>query len=143
MVHFPIEFSVEVDKGTLAPIEIRAGRQRVLAAGPPPELGGSDVWWSPEQLLVSAVASCFTATLFSMAEKTALRIGSYRCRARGVLDRTGAAIAFVSMHLALDIRVLGGDEDRAKKLVASAQERCFVANTLRCPVDVSVVLTDS
>ena len=55
----PLEYDVVLQKGTLAPVEIQAGSRPPLAAGPPPELGGSDAWWSP--LVEKAERLCFVS----------------------------------------------------------------------------------
>lgn len=82
MPRFPIEYAIEVHKNDGSPMELAAGHRPRLIVGPPPEFDGSDVWWSPEHLLVSALASCMTATFYAAAAHATLRIGAYRCRAR-------------------------------------------------------------
>ena len=132
---FPMDYGVELQKSDGGPMEISAGHRPRIVVGPPSELGGSDVWWSPEHLLVSALASCISATFFALAERAKLHVGTYRCRAHGILDRTEAHIAFVSMQLEVDITVLAGDVARTRAVIEDAKKRCFVAGSLRCPVD--------
>lgn len=143
MPRFPLQYEVVVDKGASSPLEIRAGHRPPLAGGPPPDFGGSDVWWSPEHLFVSATASCYTATFFAAAERAGLRVGGYRCVASGTLDRTEGGASFTGIQLALALRVVADDVERARKIALDTKERCFVARSLKCPVQVSVEVTAS
>jgi organic hydroperoxide reductase OsmC/OhrA len=137
-IAFPIEYELELTKTPSEPAELRSGHRPHVVVGPPREFGGSDAWWSPEHLLVSAVASCFTATFLSSAERSELRVGPLRCKAKGVLGRTEGHVAFTSVHLTFEVRVLEDDFERARKMVEDTKARCFVANSLRCPVDLTI-----
>lgn len=143
MPRFPIEYAVEVHKNDGSPMELAAGDRPRLIVGPPPEFDGSDVWWSPEHLLVSALASCMTATFYAAAAHATLRIGAYRCRAHGILDHVDEGIAFASMRLAIDVTVVADDVERVRALLARAKNGCFVANSLRCSVELTVEVTAS
>jgi len=138
MLRFPMEYAIDVHKTDGDPMEVRAASRPRLVVGPPPELGGSDVWWSPEHLLVSALATCMSATFSALAARAKLNVGELRCRAHGVLDRTEGHVAFTSMHLALEITVVGDDVERARAVAADAKGQCFVAASLRCPVELVV-----
>ena len=137
MPAFPIEYDVELVKNDGERARLAAGNRPEIAVGPPPDFGGGDTWWSPEHLLVSALAACMTETIVAGAHRAELKIGSIKCRARGVLGRVEHTVAFTEMHLAYEISVLADDVTRAEKVVADAKARCFVANSLRCPVDVT------
>jgi organic hydroperoxide reductase OsmC/OhrA len=137
MPRFPLEYEIDIEEGSSTPLELRAANRPVVLAGPPPEFGGSDVWWSPEHLFVSAAAACFASTLFALLKAANLQVSVFRCRAKGILERTGGVIAFSAVHLTVHLRALGDDVGRVQKLVDDAKQRCFVANSLRCPVTVS------
>ncbi len=143
MPRFPLQYEVVVDKGSASPLEIHAAHRPRLVAGPPPDFGGSDVWWSPEHLLVSATASCYATTFFALAERAGLRVGGYRCVAEGTLDRGPDGVSFTGIRLALTLRVVADDVERARKLAIDTKERCFVAKSLKCPVQVSVEVSAS
>ena len=131
-----MEYGVELRKNDGDPMEIAAGHRRRIVVGLPSDLGGSDEWWSPEHLLVAAVASCMSGTFFALAERAKLHVGSYHSRASGVLDRFDGRTAFSSIHIDVVITVLVGDEERTRALAVDAKKHCFVAASLLCPVDV-------
>jgi organic hydroperoxide reductase OsmC/OhrA len=139
MPRFPITYDVDLERPPSSAMELHAGRRPVLAVGPPPEFGGTEAWWSPEHLLVSAAAACFTATLIAGAERARVGFEKVQLHAKGTLDKTAAGVAFTSIQLALELELSGAEDIvRAENLVDEAKKHCFVANSLRCPVDVSV-----
>jgi organic hydroperoxide reductase OsmC/OhrA len=70
---------------------LSSGSRPPLVGGPPPEFGGQADWWSPEHLLVSSVALCFTATFRSLASRTDLSPRLYSVDAEGRLDTSPEA----------------------------------------------------
>lgn len=134
MSRFPIPYEVELDRSGTAPMALTAGQRPVLVAGPPPEFGGTDTWWSPEHLLVAATASCMTATYYAMAERIGLHVVAFKCKGRGVLDKSEGGVSFTAIELDVELMVAQGDVTRARKLLDDAKARCFVASSLRAPV---------
>ena len=47
------------------------------------------------------------------------------------------------MRLAVDVTVVADDVERVRALLARAKNGCFVANSLRCPVELTVEVTAS
>jgi organic hydroperoxide reductase OsmC/OhrA len=130
MAHpFPLTYEVVIDAGVLL-----AGARSPIAFGPPAELGGDAHLWSPEHLLVAAVSSCYLETFHAMARKAGLAYGHPTCRVSGTLAREG----FTSIELFVTLTVAEGAVDRAQKLLVAAKSRCFVANTLKCPVELRI-----
>lgn len=103
----------------------------------PPEFHGEAGKWSPEALLVSAVASCFTATFMAIAEFSKLPVLGYSLRAFGRLEKIpGQGYRFTEFTLAPEIHVDHEDVERALKAVQKAEKGCFVANSLAAKVQV-------
>jgi organic hydroperoxide reductase OsmC/OhrA len=130
---FPLTYEVGADAGVLL-----AGSRPPLAFGPPPEFGGDAHLWSPEHLLVSAAASCFLETFHAMAKKAQLAFGDPKCRATGTLERTGFSV----IELFVELSVADVDVERARKLLIDAKSRCFVANSLKCPVELRIEIKE-
>lgn len=131
MTSYPITYGIEIERNESWPMVIRSGPRPALASGPPPEFGGVEQWWSPEHLLVSAVASCFTATFVGAARGANLPVVAYQCHGEGVLDRGPKGPSFTQFRLAVDLTVRNAeDAARAKELLVVAKRRCFVANSV-------------
>jgi organic hydroperoxide reductase OsmC/OhrA len=70
-----------------------------VISAPPAEFGGPGNLWSPESLLVAAVADCFVLTFRAIAGASKLEWSNLDCSAEGTLDREdrvtgqGAALA--------------------------------------------------
>ena len=127
---FPHRYEVTLEDGML-----RAGPRAPIALGPPPQFGGQDDRvWSPEELLIGAVLECLWTTFAAYARKDALAVRSWSGGATGVLDRAPGAPAFTSITLTVELTVPAGDEERARKLLATAEDRCIISRALRAPI---------
>lgn len=104
----------------------------VLESAPPAEYGGPGDRWSPETLLVAAVADCFVLTFKAIARASKLDWSSVECNVEGMLDRDENVTRFVSfrIHAVLDVPA-GTDEARAKRLLNKAEESCLVTRSLK------------
>ena len=124
------------------------GEESVLAAaarpeirgGAPPEFDGSDRWWSPEDLLLSSLALCFTTTFQAFARRAKLTVLGFAAHAGGVLDKTATGLAFTSFRLRVHVRVDAADRERTRDLLERAKRGCLVANALKTPVDLEVAI---
>jgi organic hydroperoxide reductase OsmC/OhrA len=113
---------------------LRDGVKPPIIGGPPPEFGGSPVWWSPEHLLLSATSLCFAATFEALAARARLVVETFQSEASGILDKTPNGIEFVSIDLDVKVSVAPGQKDLAERLLQSAKKHCIVANSLKVPV---------
>jgi organic hydroperoxide reductase OsmC/OhrA len=104
-----------------------------LAASSAPERGGDHAKADPEQLLVAAASACHMLWFLDFARRERLRIHSYEDEAEGVMDSRG----FVRIVLRPSIEF---DDDPEPALLDGLHERaheaCYVANSLKCPVEV-------
>jgi organic hydroperoxide reductase OsmC/OhrA len=102
-----------------------------LSTGPPPQYGGPPGQWSPETLLVSAVADCFALTFRAIATLSKLAWRRLECDADGTVDRREGAVRFTELHLrARLVLPAGGDPERARRLLEKAEATCLVTNSL-------------
>jgi organic hydroperoxide reductase OsmC/OhrA len=102
-----------------------------LDSAPPAEYGGPGDKWSPETLLVAAVADCFVLTFKAIARASKFDWSSVACNVEGVLDRQDDVTRFSSFQsrAVLDVPV-GTDEVRARRLLDKAEENCLVTRSL-------------
>ncbi len=132
MTPFPHRYTVTLSDATLT-----APPRTPIAAGSPPQFGGSEHVWSPEELLVGAVLECLWTTFVAYARKDQLVAG---CSGTGtaVLDKGTPVPRFTSITLAIDLVVAPDDEARARALLATAERRCIISNALNVPVALEV-----
>lgn len=104
-----------------------------LAASSAPERGGDPAKADPEQLLVAAVSACHMLWFLDLARRKRLRVRSYEDEAEGVMDSRG----FVRIVLRPSIEFEDDPEPALlDELHERAHEACFVANSLKCPIEV-------
>lgn len=107
-----------------------------LPVAPPPQFGGPPGVWTPEHLLVSAVASCLLTTFLAYAKHAHVAVLSFEAPARGRLERTeDRRYRFASVELWPRVTVGSeADAERAKGLMARAEAACLISRSLACPV---------
>jgi organic hydroperoxide reductase OsmC/OhrA len=93
----------------------------------------------PEEALVASAASCHMLWFLSLAREAGLVVESYEDDAVAEMGRTGPGkYAIVKIVLRPRIAFTGPAPDRAEidRLHHEAHERCFIANSLNCPIAV-------
>jgi organic hydroperoxide reductase OsmC/OhrA len=134
------EYAIVITGGPAVPVRASAAPRPDLEIGPPPEFGGSDVWWSPEQLLLAALASCFDVTFRALAGRAGVPIVDLHSRARGTVGKTQNGLAFTRLHLAVEVTVRPADADQARELLVDAERKCIVRNSLRVPIAIESIV---
>ena len=132
---FPHRYIVKLEGNRLHSLP-----REMIHVGAPPQFGGSDLVWSPEELLVGAVLACFKTTFDAFARRDALEIGDWSATATGVLEKTAAGPRFAELDLHVTIAVDPTLEDKARTVAAVAERNCIVSHALRCPVYVTVAV---
>jgi organic hydroperoxide reductase OsmC/OhrA len=136
---FPHHYDVQVSSGAAGAI-LAGGRRPEIVGGPPPEFDGRPEWWSPEHLLLSAAGLCLMTTFQAFAARAGLPVAGYESRVDGALDKTPAGLGFTSIAITVELRVSDEDRTRAEQLLQSAKRHCIVANSLKTPVELHVVV---
>jgi organic hydroperoxide reductase OsmC/OhrA len=113
----PKEYAVELDGGG-----------RMTGGEEPLDL---DAGWTPEHLLLAAVARCGVNSLRWFARKDAIEVEA-RAKATGVVARReDARNAFVDIHCHLDVRLTPEPEEgKLRPLLLRAERGCFIGNSL-------------
>ena len=129
MTPFPHRYTVSLSNRML-----RASPREPVAVGPPPQFGGSDHDWSPEELLVGATLECLWTTFAALARRGGLAIHDFSGTGVGILDRGSPVPVFTSIELDVEVRVDAGEEERARSVLAKAETACIISHALNVPV---------
>src|SRR5688500_7295129 len=70
-----------------------------IGCGPPRQFDGSDAWWSPEGLLLGAVAACHHSTIAAMARRKQLDLEHVEIAAEAMLEKTPHGPRFAAIRL--------------------------------------------
>ena len=97
----------------------------------PESMGFRGVGTNPEELLVGAVSSCYTATLFAALRRALLPVESLTVRASGTVTGFPAATRFT--RIVVTPTVIGGDvgcRPGYEAAASLAHDRCLIGHTL-------------
>jgi len=97
----------------------------------PPAFGGLEGRWTPEDLLLCAVASCYTTTFRALADNSKFEYTDLQVEVESGISKeeTGYQFGEVLIRANLTIPHLA-DEARASKLLHKAKGLCLVARAL-------------
>lgn len=102
-----------------------------INTAPPVEFNGPGDLWSPENLLVAAIADCFILTFRGVSRASAFAWTALDCQVDGVLERLSGSAQFTQFATTATLTVpAGADHVKAKELLERAEKVCLVANSL-------------
>ena len=92
---------------------------------------------NPEQLLVMAASSCQMLSFLHLAAKARIDVVAYEDEATGVMPLDDEPLRITEITLRPRITVAGdASEERVRKLVHTAHDHCFIANSLNSAMTV-------
>jgi len=106
-----------------------------LPCAPPAEFGGPGDQWSPETLLVGAIASCYALSFRAVADASKFAWRALRCEVDGTLDRQDRVTRFTRIALVVELEIDdAASTERAERLLHKAEEVCLVTKSLNAEV---------
>ncbi len=131
-MNFPHNYQVQAKAQAEGNVNLSCSDCSDLESAPPKEFGGPGNLWSPEDLLVGAVADCFVLSFRAIAAASKFEWSSLSCSVDGTLDKVERAIQFTEIKVHADLVIpAGADADRAQKLLEKAEQTCFITNSLK------------
>lgn len=131
MQDLPHHYRVMAHGAAEGEIELASEGLESLATAAPAEFGGPGNRWSPETLLVGAVADCFILTFRAVARASKLPWTRLRCDVTGVLERVERTTRFTRLDVRATLVVPEGqDEAKARRVLEKAERGCLVTNSL-------------
>lgn len=116
--------NVRLDSPGLEPLE---------SAGPA-EFGGPGDLWSPETLLVAAVADCFILSFRAIARASRMDWISLQCEVVADLDKIERVTQFTRFLVRARLEVPEGiREGKPERLLQKAEHSCLITNSLKAP----------
>jgi peroxiredoxin-like protein len=106
-----------------------------LRCAPPSDFDGPGDAWSPEQLLMAAVETCFLFTLRAVARASKVEFSTLELEGSGTVDREGGATRFTEIVLRPRVTIpAGGDRERTLRVLEKAERACLISASLNTPV---------
>jgi organic hydroperoxide reductase OsmC/OhrA len=120
------------DRDDLRAHTVTLAEQR-LVASTAPERGGDPAKADPEQLLVAAASSCHMLWFLDFSRRERIRVISYEDEAEGEMDERRFVRVVLRPAITFDAEP---EPEVVAELHDRANEACFIANSLNCPVEV-------
>lgn len=107
------------------------GLPDIETAGPP-EFGGPGDVWSPETMLVGAVANCFILSFRAIARSARLDWTRLECDVAGELDKIEKFNQFVGFSVRATLTI-PNEKDRKKAgvILEKAEKYCLITNSMK------------
>lgn len=106
-----------------------------LESAPPLQFGGPGDKWSPEDLLVAAIADCFILSFKAISRASKFEWENLSCSVEGTLDRVDRVTQFTAFTVQANLSIAAtADAEKAHKLLEKAEHACLVSNSLKAPV---------
>ncbi len=131
MKNLPHHYAVAATASTEGNVDLTSPGLTHIDSAPPAEFGGPGDRWSPETLLVAAVADCFILTFRAITRASKLDWVSLSCDVDGVLDRVDNVARFTEFRLRVVLDAPPGtDEQKALRLLEKSERSCLITNSL-------------
>lgn len=102
-----------------------------LVTAPPAEFDGPGDVWSPETLLMAAIADCYILTFRGAARAAKFEWEDLECEVEGVLERVANVTRFSGYtNMSTLIVRPGTDHAKGEELMQRAERVCLVNNSL-------------
>jgi organic hydroperoxide reductase OsmC/OhrA len=145
MQALPHRYRVKGAGRTTGDVELTAERLTMIQSASPAEFDGPGDRWSPETLLVGALADCFILTFRAVAKASRLSWISLDCDVTGTLDRPDRVTQFTRFDMLAHLVVPAGeDTDRARQALEKAERNCLISRSLKASfvLDVTVEIAE-
>ncbi len=108
---------------------------RTINFAAPPEFGGEPGLWTPEHMLIGAVATCYVSTFRAMADYSQLPFHGMDVKVEGTIEKQEGGFRFSNIVVRPTVILeKAEDRDRAQRLVEKAERACLVSRSLACKI---------
>jgi len=100
----------------------------------PSQFGGLEGRWTPEDLLMNALASCFTTTFHAIASYSKFEYTDLEVEAEGTVSKADTGYCFTEIVICACLTIPNEEQrERAISLLHKAKELCLVSRALVTP----------
>jgi len=132
--HYRAAIELEADDGDVV---LRSPGLPELRTAPPAEYGGPGDRWSPETLLVGAVADCYVLGFRAIAAASKLEWSALSCEVEGTLEKVEKRVRFTRIAIRATVTVPPAVASSAERILHKAEEVCLVTNSLSASTEFS------
>ncbi len=131
----PHKYSVSVSAAPETNLTASVDGLPSLQVAPPAQFGGPGDQWSPEDLLMAAVANCFVLSFKAIARASKVEWTAISCQSEGVLDKVDKKICFTKVNTNVSLTVAPGQNlAAAERALQKAETACLITNSMTAEV---------
>jgi peroxiredoxin-like protein len=135
MKPLPHRYEVRIAGGPVGRATLASPGVPDLTTAAPADFGGPGDTWSPEQLLLAAVESCFVMTFRAIAQVSRIDFTSLAVDGEGIVDRADGGMRFTEIVLRPRLALpAGADRARVRRALEKAEKTCLVSASLSTPI---------
>jgi peroxiredoxin-like protein len=133
---FPHEYKANIAyQADDADVRVRSPGLPELITNAPVEFDGPGNRWSPETMLIGAVADCFVLSFKAIARASQVEWHNVGCEVTGTLDRIDRKTRFTALKISAKVSVPAASEGRVKRILEKAEESCLITNSLSATIE--------
>lgn len=136
MEAFPHHYTVTAHSDAQAStVSVTSAGLTSLSTDAPAEFGGPGDQWSPETLVMAAVADCFVLSFRAISRASKVDWSSISCEATGTLDRVDRKTLFTEIGLNVSVTApSGADREKLMRMLEKSEESCLITNSMTANV---------
>lgn len=145
MQDLPHHYHVKASAEGKANVVLSSHNLPDLETAGPAEFGGPGDVWSPETLLVGAVADCFILSFRAIARTAKLEWLTLECEVVGELDKIEKLTQFTGFKVKATLTVPADTpEKKAHTILEKAEKYCLITNSMKADshLEAKVMLAD-
>ncbi len=122
--------------------ETRSAGKPTVEVATPPEFGGPENIWTPEDLLTSSVATCIMTSALFFLDRSRIALRAYKSNATATMEKGPAGLTITGVKVAVTVELEDPEQaEAARKAVEQAEKTCPISNSLQCPVEMELLVS--
>ena len=106
-----------------------------IAVACPPEFGGHDGFWTPEDFFVASIEVCTMTTFLWFIKKERIELKSYSSQAEGIAELVENTFQFSTIAVNMKIGISKKDDKiKIEKIIKKIPSICLVSKSTKCEV---------
>lgn len=123
-------------------VAVRSEDFAPITTQPPTQFGGVGGAWSPEDLLMAAIADCFCFSFRAISQASKLEWNNLSVTAEGELDRVERVTKFTKIAIKVSLTLPAGtEEDKAMRLLEKAESSCLITNSMNAELSLQATIS--
>jgi peroxiredoxin-like protein len=135
MQPFPHTYAVATTAAPIGEVVLTSAGLEPLTTAAPAEFEGPGNQWSPETMIVGAVANCFVLTFRAIANASQFHWASLAVDVTGTLERIERVTRFTAFTIRTTLEIPAeASEEQARRLLTKAETTCLITRSLNATV---------